>query len=635
MAILRSPPAGWQPWLDARTRCGYELPPVSSLPSQQRSSWQRTHSCGELNQHHVGQPVVLNGWIENHRHHGQLLFVDLRDRYGVTQVVVDAETADAAPGLFELVRRLGQEDVIAIHGQVRARGQNVNKQRSTGEIEVVAQQCTVLTESEPPPFEVLDQAEANEELRMKFRYLDLRRRPLQEALIKRAKFVTAIRNYLQNAHFIDIETPILTKSSPEGARDYLVPSRVHQGKFYALPQSPQIWKQLCMVAGLDRYYQIARCFRDEDLRADRQPEFTQIDLEMSFVEEHDVLEMVEGMVVHGLREGFGIAVPQPFPRFDYEEAIAKYGSDKPDLRFGMLLTDCSDIAKRCAFGVFSGAMERGGIVKGICCQGGAEKFSRKGIDELTAVAQTYGAKGLAWAKVTAAHALEGSIAKFFAGAAGEELIAKMGAAPGDLLLFVADSSKVVHKALGELRLKVGSALGLRDSAQFRCCWVLNFPMFEYNDDKQRWQFAHNPFSAPVDWDVQDFSVAPQSHRSRAYDFVMNGWELGSGSIRIHRPELQKQVFSFLGIDEAQQRANFGYVLDAYKYGAPPHGGIALGVDRFVALALGREGIRDVIAFPKTAQAFDLLSEAPSRVSQEQLDELKINSTLPPDQDGSV
>ena len=592
---------------------------------KQRSPWQRTHTCGELHGAHSGSEVVLNGWIENHRHHGQLIFVDLRDRYGVTQVVVDAETPDAAPGLFELVRRLGQEDVVSVRGLVRQRGQNVNKNRATGEIEVVARQCTVLTEAEPPPFEVLDDVEANEELRMKFRYLDLRRRPLQEALVKRAKFVTAIRNFLQRENFIDIETPILTKSSPEGARDYLVPSRVHTGKFYALPQSPQIWKQLCMVAGLDRYYQIARCFRDEDLRADRQPEFTQIDLEMSFVEEHDVLDVVEAMVVHGMKEGFGIDLPQPFPRFDFAEAIANYGSDKPDLRFGMLLIDCCELARKSAFGVFAGAMANGGMVKGLCAKGAAEKYSRKGIDELTAYAQTYGAKGLAWAKVTD-KGLEGSIAKFYAGDAGQELIAHMGAAPGDLLVFVADSSKVVHKALGELRLKLGSALGLRDPKQFRCCWVLNFPMFEYNDDKQRWQFAHNPFSAPLDWDVQDFAVDTEQHRSRAYDFVMNGWELGSGSIRIHRPELQAKVFSFLGIDAATQRANFGYVLDAYKYGAPPHGGIALGVDRLVALALGREGIRDVIAFPKTAQAFDLLSEAPSLVSQEQLDELEIAST---------
>ncbi len=593
---------------------------------KQRSPWQRTHTCGELNLAHKDQDVVLNGWIENHRHHGQLVFLDLRDRYGITQIVVDQEAKGTAAGTFDVVKRLGAEDVISVRGKVRARdADKVNKNRSTGEIELVALQVTVLSEAETPPFEILDKAEANEELRMQYRYLDLRRRPLQEALLKRARFVTAIRNYMQQHRFIDIETPILTKSTPEGARDYLVPSRVHPGKFFALPQSPQIFKQLCMVAGLDRYYQIARCFRDEDLRADRQPEFTQIDIEMSFVEEHDVLDMVEGMVVQGMRDGFGIELPQPFPRFDYFEAMDKYGCDKPDLRFGMTLVDCSALAAKSDFKVFKGAVETGGIVKGICAEGAAEKFSRKGIDELTTFVTGLGAKGLAWAKVTAA-GLEGSIAKFYEGDKGKELCAHIGAKAGDLLLFVADQKRVVHKALGDLRLKVGGMLGLRDPKVFRCCWVLNFPMFEWNDEKGRWQFAHNPFSAPVNWDVKDFSVDTENIRSRAYDFVMNGWELGSGSIRIHRTELQARVFEFLGISKEQQRANFGFLLDAYKYGGPPHGGIALGVDRIVTLALGREGIRDVIAFPKTSMAFDLMAEAPGAASPEQMAELQIAST---------
>ena len=593
---------------------------------KQRSPWQRTHTCGELTIAHRDQDVVLNGWIENHRHHGQLVFLDLRDRYGVTQIVVDQEAAGTAAGTFETVKRLGGEDVISVTGRVRARdADKQNKNRSTGEIELVALSVTVLSEAETPPFEILDKAEANEELRMQYRYLDLRRRPLQESMIKRAKFITAIRNFMAQNRFLDIETPILTKSTPEGARDYLVPSRVHPGKFFALPQSPQIFKQLCMVAGLDRYYQIARCFRDEDLRADRQPEFTQIDIEMSFVEEHDVLDMVEAMFVHGMKEGFGIDVPQPFPRFDFFEAMDKYGCDKPDLRFGMQLVDCTALAKQSSFKVFQMAVETGGIVKGICAEGAAEKFSRKGIDELTAFVTGLGAKGLAWAKVTAT-GLEGSIAKFYEGDKGKELIAHMKGKPGDLLLFVADSKKIVHKALGDLRLKVGGALGLRDPKVFRCCWVLNFPMFEWNDEKGRWQFAHNPFSAPVDWDIQDFSVDTENIRSRAYDFVMNGWELGSGSIRIHRTELQSRVFEFLGISKEHQRANFGFLLDAYKYGGPPHGGIALGVDRIVAMALGREGIRDVIAFPKTSMAFDLMAEAPGGVSPEQMAELQIAST---------
>lgn len=589
-----------------------------------RSPWQRTHTCGELNATHDGQEVVLNGWIENHRHHGQLIFVDVRDRYGITQVLVDQDANGADAGVFDVMRRLGAEDVVSVRGKVRLRGSNVNKNRSTGEIEVLLLGLTVLSEADTPPFEILDNVEANEELRMKYRYLDLRRRPLQEALTKRAKFVTAIRNHLQQHNFIDIETPILTKSTPEGARDYLVPSRVHSGKFYALPQSPQIFKQLCMVGGLDRYYQIARCFRDEDLRSDRQPEFTQIDLEMSFVEEHDVLDLVEGMVVAGFKEGFGIDLPQPFPRFDFFDAMEQYGCDKPDLRFEMKLVDVGEIAAKSEFKVFRGAMEAGGTVRGICAEGAADKFSRKGIDELTSFVAGVGAKGLAWAKVTA-NGLEGSIAKFFEGEKGAELCAAMKAKAGDMLFFVADQKRVVLKALGDLRLKVGSMLGLRDPKVFRCCWVLNFPMFEWNEEKSRWQFAHNPFSAPVDWSITDFGVDTERIRSRAYDFVMNGWELGSGSIRIHRPELQAKVFEFLGISPEQQRANFGFLLDAYHYGGPPHGGIALGVDRLVTLALGREGIRDVIAFPKTAMAYDLMAEAPSPVASEQLTELSIRT----------
>ena len=594
--------------------------------TRHRSPWQRTHTCGELTAAQDGQEVVLNGWIENHRDHGQVLFLDLRDRYGITQIVADQDAGTADKDVFATLQRLGAEDVISVRGRVRRRAADkVNKNRTTGEIELLALSVTILSEAETPPFEILDKAEANEELRMQYRYLDLRRRPLQEALIKRARFVTAIRNFLQQHRFIDIETPILTKSTPEGARDYLVPSRVHSGKFFALPQSPQIFKQLCMVAGLDRYYQIARCFRDEDLRADRQPEFTQIDLEMSFVEEHDVLDIVEGMVIQGFKEGFGIDLPQPFPRFDYKDAMEKYGCDKPDLRFGMTLIDCTEHAKTSDFKVFSGAVATGGIVKGICAEGAAEKFSRKGIDELTAFVTGLGAKGLAWGKVTA-NGIEGSIAKFYEGDKGQALIAHMGAKAGDLLLFVADSRRVVHKALGDLRLKVGGILGLRDPKVFRCCWVLNFPMFEWNDEKGRWQFAHNPFSAPVDWDIQDFSKDTENIRSRAYDFVMNGWELGSGSIRIHRTELQARVFEFLGISKDQQKANFGFLLDAYRYGGPPHGGIALGVDRLVTLALGREGIRDVIAFPKTAAAYDLMADAPGSVSAEQMAELSILST---------
>ena len=593
--------------------------------AHERAPWQRTHTCGDLNISNEGEVVVLNGWIENHRDHGQLVFVDLRDRYGVTQVTAHSETEGIVDGALELLQRLGAEDVVSIRGRVRRREGGSNDERATGEIEVLVQEVTVLNEAETPPFEVLDDVEANEELRMRYRYLDLRRRPLQEALIKRSRFTTAVRTYLQDNGFIDIETPILTNSTPEGARDYLVPSRVHPGRFYALPQSPQVLKQICMISGVDRYYQIARCFRDEDLRADRQPEFTQVDLEMSFVEENDVLDLVERTVVHAFKQGFDIDLPTPFPRMSFEEAVARYGSDKPDLRFDMELVDVTQHAAESTFKVFAGAVERGGIVKGICVKGAAGDYSRKKIDALTKHAQEYGAKGLAWAKISA-KGVEGSIAKFYEGDAGAELIQLMAAEPGDLLLFGADEAKVVHRALGEVRLKVADDAGLRDPQTFRCCWVLNFPMFEWNEDHQRWQYAHNPFSAPVDWDNTDFEKDPESHRSRAYDFVMNGWELGSGSIRIHRPELQKKVFDFLGISQEEQERNFGYMLEAYKYGGPPHGGIALGVDRMVALALGRQGIRDVIAFPKTTMAVDLMSQAPSAVAPEQLTDLQIKST---------
>jgi aspartyl-tRNA synthetase len=584
-------------------------------------SWRRTHTCGDLNAGAIGQDVVLSGWIENHRHHGALLFVDLRDRYGVTQVVFQEEHEAE---LFERARRLGQEDVIAVRGEV-ARREKANAERATGEIEVLARGLEVLNEADPPPFEVLDVPEANEELRMRYRYLDLRRRPMQEALVRRAAFVTSVRNHLAEHRFVDVETPILTKSTPEGARDYLVPSRVNPGKFYALPQSPQIFKQLMMVAGLDRYYQIARCFRDEDLRADRQPEFTQIDLEMSFVDEEDIYEIVEGLMVRAFRDAFGVVVERPFPRLDYAEAVGRYGNDKPDLRFGMPLVDVSELARGCAFTVFRGAVEAGGLVKGLCVEGAGETFSRKDIEkDLAAVVAAQGAKGLAWAKVTA-DGLTGSIAKFFEGEAATALCAAMGARPGDLLLFVADRATVVHKALADLRLAVGDRLGLRTPGVFRFAWVTSFPLFEWNEDKQRWDSSHHPFTAPHDF-AADIENDPGSVRSRAYDLVMNGWELGSGSIRIHRPDVQQRVFRFLGIGEAEQRAKFGFLLDAFRFGAPPHGGIALGLDRLITLALGAGSIRDVIAFPKTTSATDLMCDAPSPVADEQLAELRIAST---------
>ncbi len=572
---------------------------------------------------------MLNGWIENHRDHGGLLFLDLRDRYGVTQLIFDQERPGTPDGLVATVSKLGAEDVISVSGAVALRSpDNRNPKRPTGDVEVFATGVTILNESDTPPFEVLDKPEAGEELRMRYRYLDLRRRPMLEAMVARAKFTTAARNFLAAKDFVDVETPILTKSTPEGARDYLVPSRVNPAHFYALPQSPQIFKQLLMVAGVDRYFQIARCFRDEDLRADRQPEFTQIDLEMAFVEEDDVLAVVEGLMEAGFREAFGAELKAPFVRLDYADAMRRFGSDKPDMRFGMELIDISELAAGSEFKVFSGAVENGGAVKGLCVAGGAERFSRKDIEKgLGAYVGGYGAKGLAWAKITDA-GVTGSISKFFAGVAGEQLIAAMGASAGDLLLFVADRTQVVHRALGELRVHLAGQLGLRDPKVFRFAWITNFPMFDYNEERGTWDSSHHPFTAPVDWDLEDYSSSPGEIRSRAYDLVLNGWELGSGSIRIHRRDVQQRVFDFLGIPPEQQQAKFGFLTDAFRYGAPPHGGIALGLDRLVTLGLGAETIRDVIAFPKTTTATDLMCDAPSLVAPEQLADLHIIAQPP-------
>jgi aspartyl-tRNA synthetase len=589
------------------------------------TSWQRTHTCGELRTSDEGQDIILNGWVENYRDHGQVLFLDIRDRFGITQVVFDQDDAD----LYERARGLRAENVVMIGGAVGLRSEgNINPNRSTGAIEIYAKSVSILGAAETPPFEVLDKVEANEELRMRYRYLDLRRRPMADAMERRSKFVTAVRNYLAERDFLDVETPILTKSTPEGARDYLVPSRINPGQFYALPQSPQIFKQLLMVAGMDRYYQIARCFRDEDLRADRQPEFTQVDVEMSFVEEDQVLDLVEGMMVDGLRAGFDIEIKAPFPRMTYAEAMRRYGVDKPDTRFGMELIDISELAAGSDFKVFAGAIENGGVVHGLCVKGEAGNYSRKKIDGLTQYVGEYGARGLAWAKITE-DGVAGSISKFFPAEKGTALIAAMAAEVGDLLLFVADRQSVAHRALGELRVKLGDDLGMRNPKEFELCWVTNFPMFIENEETGRWDSSHHPFTAPVDWDIEDFAVDTAKVESRAYDLVMNGWELGSGSIRIHRSDVQKKVFKFLGISEEEQQSKFGFLLEAFRYGAPPHGGIALGVDRIVTLALGSESIRDVIAFPKTAKATDLMCEAPSVVAAEQLADLCIVSSAPP------
>ena len=588
------------------------------------TSWKRTHSCGALRKEHVGQRVTLCGWVANRRDHGQVFFVDLRDRYGITQLVADPEAEGVDDKMLELVGSLGAEAVISASGVVRER-LKANPERETGEIEVQIDRVDLLGDPpSPPPIDLHDESETSIEARLKYRYLDLRRKPVHEAILFRSRFALALRSYLDEQGFVEVETPILTKATPEGARDYLVPSRIHKGSFYALPQSPQIFKQLCMVGGLDRYYQMARCFRDEDLRAERQPEFTQLDLEMSFVDEDDVLEVMEGAVRYAFREVVGVELGE-FPRIDYAESMERFGLDKPDLRFGMELIDVAEQVRESGFKVFTGALEAGGRVKALCIPGGAE-WSRKKIDGLGALAGEYGAKGLAWLKV-AEDGLSGPVSKFFPDERGRELVSRCEASVGDLLVFAADKQGIVHRVLGELRNWIAKDLGLCDPKDYRFCWITHFPMFDWSDERQRFEPCHHPFTAPADWDV-DLSKDQGSIRSRAYDLVFNGWELGSGSIRIHRQDVQQRVFDALGLSREEAEEKFGFLMSAFRYGAPPHGGFAMGIDRVVARALGLDNIREVIPFPKTTQASDLMTEAPSNVSDEQLEELAIRSTAP-------
>lgn len=584
--------------------------------------WQRTHTCGDLRPEHAGTSVTLNGWVGARRDHGGIYFVDLRDRYGLTQVVLSEEVVG------EL--KLAPEDVLCVRGEVRLRDErNVNPNRVTGEIEVVAESVEVLSESKLPPFEIIDDLDTGVELRLKYRFLDLRRAPLQQNLIHRSRFINAMRRAFEAQDFAEVETPILTKATPEGARDYLVPSRVHPGEFYALPQSPQIFKQLLMVSGLDRYFQVARCFRDEDLRADRQPEFTQLDMEMSFVEEEDIFAVWEKVLTETFADAMDMKVETPIPRMRYSEALERFGSDKPDLRFGMELVALDDWARACDFGVFSGAVEAGGRVMGLTVDGGSS-LSRKQITALEEVVKTYGAKGLAFWK-PAVDGGTGPLARFVGeeGAAG--LMELLGAKEGDLCLFVADpSERVVRRALGELRVHLGKTLELMDASEYRFLWVTHFPLFDWDDEAERWFSTHHPFTAPEDWDLggggfdlKDPKSPIGDQMSRSYDLVLNGWELGSGSIRIHRSDVQQRVFEVLGIGEEEQRQKFGFLVDALGYGAPPHGGFAVGLDRLVSLTLGMDNIRDVIAFPKTLSATDLMCEAPSSVENYQLDDVHI------------
>lgn len=585
------------------------------------SAYGRTEYAGRIDEKYVGKKVTLKGWVSKRRDLGNLIFIDVRDRMGVVQCVFSGEKNAE---LHELAGTLRNEFVVSIEGEVVLRNEStVNEKIASGKVEVIADKLEILSKAKTLPFVLDDASLSSEELRLKYRYLDLRRTELAEVLHLRSKITKATRDYLDNNMFVDVETPILTKSTPEGARDYLVPSRVHPGEFYALPQSPQLFKQLLMVAGCDRYYQVARCFRDEDLRADRQPDFTQIDMEMSFMSQEEILTMIEGLIAHVMKEVKGMDVVLPFPRLDYEEAMERFGSDKPDTRFGMELKDVSDLVKNLDFKVFSNAVEQGGAVKCIVAKGCAEQYSRKDIDALGKYVANYGAKGLAWVKVTE-EGLNGAIAKFFTDEVAQELVARVDAEVGDIILFAADSKKVCYASLGALRQKLAADLNLIDKDKYNYLWVVNWPLLEYDEEKGRYSAAHHPFTMPKVEDVELLETAPEKAYAQAYDIVLNGYELGGGSIRIYDKEVQSSMFKALGFTQEQTQEQFGFLLDAFEYGVPPHGGCALGLDRFVMLLAGRDNLRDTIAFPKTANAADPMTQAPSPVDLEQLLELNIS-----------
>ncbi|MFD1362957.1 aspartate--tRNA ligase [Lentibacillus salinarum] len=576
--------------------------------------------AGTLGVKDVDQPVLLKGWVQKRRDLGGLIFIDLRDKSGLVQVVFNPDHSRTALETAEAVRT---EYVLELKGKVvRRDAETVNPVMGTGRIEVLATDLTVLNKAKTPPFLIQEETDVAEDLRLKYRYIDLRRSAMQETFKMRHRTTQVIRNFLNDDGFLEMETPILTKSTPEGARDYLVPSRVHQGDFYALPQSPQLFKQLIMMSGFEKYYQIARCFRDEDLRADRQPEFTQIDIETSFMTSDEIMNMTEQMMQRVLKEVKDVDVPLPLPRMPYKEAMERFGSDKPDTRFGMELIHVSDIVANSSFKVFKGAVESGGKVCLLNVKGQAANYSRKDIDKLTEFVNVYGAKGLPWLKVEASQ-VTGPIAKFLTDEVKNSLIERSYAEDGDLLLFGADKSSVVYDSLGALRLKLGKELGLIDERQFNFLWVTDWPLLEYDEDVQRYFAAHHPFTMPVEEDIDKLDTDPGSVRANAYDLVLNGYELGGGSLRNYKRDQQDKLFDVLGFTPEEAEEQFGFLLEALEYGTPPHGGIALGLDRIVMLLAGRSNLRDTILFPKTASASDLLTDAPSDVSDEQLDELSI------------
>lgn len=578
----------------------------------------RSHRCTEVNNTMIGEEVTLMGWVQKRRNLGSLIFVDLRDRSGMMQVVFD-EPVIGSEG-FAKAGTLRSEYVVAIVGKVQKRSAAVNENLKTGDIEVFATELRVLSEAQTPPFPIESGIQTKEELRLKYRYLDLRRPDLQQNLMMRSKVMGVIRAFLQDEGFLEIETPILQKSTPEGARDYLVPSRVHPGSFYALPQSPQLFKQLLMCSGYDRYFQLAKCFRDEDLRADRQPEFTQVDMEMSFVDMEDVLDVNERLIARVFKDTLGVEVPLPLKRMTWQEAMDRFGSDKPDVRFGMELVDVSEVVKGCGFGVFTGALENGGSVRGINVKGQGA-MSRKKIDKLVDHAKGCGAKGLAYLAINEDGTYKSSFAKFMTEEEMAALVAAMDGQPGDLLLFAADRNKIVWEVLGSLRLQLGKEFNLYDPNEFAFLWVVDFPQFEWSDDQNRYVAMHHPFTMPYEEDLDKLTTDPGAVRAKAYDIVLNGCELGGGSIRIYQSDVQEKMFNALGFTNEEAHERFGFLLDAFSYGVPPHAGLAFGLDRMIMLMMHAESIRDVIAFPKVKDASCLMTEAPTPVDKKQLDEL--------------